>query len=138
MSMMQRPGLASSNLDDLDCEVWDDIEACADLWQRFEADATRTVFQRHAWIAAWARAFLEADGVEPRIIVGRSGGEVRIILPLGIERRYGGVRRLTWLAHAWSDYSAPLVAPDLFDAITPARIGRFWYRMGTMVGADGR
>ena len=75
------------------------------LWRRCDAD----VFQTHAWIAEWLRAF---DGrTAPRIAVAWQDGEILAAVPLAVRRRYG-VRTLEWSAQELSDYCDALATAE--------------------------
>ncbi|MCC2113353.1 MAG: GNAT family N-acetyltransferase [Hyphomicrobiales bacterium] len=91
--------------------VYTDIAACGPLWRTFQASALRTAFQCYEWQSAWYEAIGRHEGVEPFIAVGRVEGNVKIIFPLARDRRLS-VRRLTWLAAEFCDYTAPLIAPE--------------------------
>lgn len=90
-------------------EVLSDMTAAADIWRDFESRAEMTIFQKHAWLAAWQKTVGAARGCAPRIAIVRDeSGRCRMILPLMLDRRFG-VPCLMWMAEDEADYHAPLV-----------------------------
>jgi CelD/BcsL family acetyltransferase involved in cellulose biosynthesis len=91
-----------------------DLEALASQWDRLHgACPEATPFQTHAWILAWARAYLR-DG-DLRVAVVRSGERLVAAAPLHLRRR-GPWRLLAPLGGEISDHTDVLLDPDAAPA----------------------
>ena len=76
-----------------------------ELWRQCNGE----IFQSHAWIAAWLRAYRAK--VRLRIAVAWQGTELVAAVPLVIRRKLG-LHRLEWAAQSLSDYCDVLATPD--------------------------
>jgi CelD/BcsL family acetyltransferase involved in cellulose biosynthesis len=96
-------------------------------WRSFQAKAVGTPFQSYEWVSNLLLQPQEANGAV--FVLGRKGGELRILFPLVL---VGG--RLTWLGETWNNYNMPLVAPDLFDSLTPGDVDELWCQVRSRLG----
>ena len=96
-----------SELDELGAE-WRELHA---------ASPAATPFQSHAWIAAWARAYVAPGRL--RVVLARRDGRLVAALPLHLERR-GPWRVLAPLGGAISDHTDGLFEPHADDAVRAA------------------
>lgn len=103
-------------------EINSDLQAVRPLWQVFEAHAVLTPFQTWAWAQAWWSTVAPRGGRRLAIALGYDNGELKLILPLVAEGRFG-FRALTWLGQEVSDYNAPLIDRRLLERLTPDRAG---------------
>lgn len=93
-------------------EIIRDMEDAAAVWRGFEQDAAMTVFQSHAWLAAWWQCVGTRRSAQPVIcVVRQENGRPGMILPLALERRFG-LPSLVWMAECEADYHAPLLDRD--------------------------
>lgn len=110
-----------------------DLKGCEETWRALERAADHRVFQSYAWIAAWYAEIGAAEGISPRIVLGWHAGLPQLLIPLGCKRKRG-VRCLTWLAGTWSDYNAPIVAPDIALPECPNAIAALWREIADVAG----
>lgn len=94
-------------------------------WLEFERNAIGTPFQYHFWSRHWYATVGARQHVEPFIVAGYRGDELAILVPLCI-RKTAFTKCLTWLGHDLNDYNVPLVAEDLFDAMTVDDVDALW------------
>lgn len=113
--------------------VHHDFAAVEHDWRRFEQTADCTPFQTFDWLFAWQRHVGAAKSVTPAIVIARRGGEILLLLPLGIERG-SFVRCLTFLGDVLCDYNAPLLAPD-FAALAPDGFLPLWHDINRLLQA---
>jgi len=93
--------------------VFTSFEAAESEWRAFEATASGSAFQSFDWLSAWHRHVGAAAKVQPVIVKVSISGETLLLAPFGIETSLG-IRTLVWLGGRFTDYNAPLLAPD-FD-----------------------
>lgn len=90
-------------------------------------DVVSTAFQHPDWLAAWADAFADGDGDEPRVFLvevrAKGSGRVLLRLPLALENRSGLSVMRVW-DRGTADYGGPIPAADF--ALSPAAIGDLW------------
>lgn len=87
-----------------------------ELWPRldFQGASTAFVFQTAELLDLWRRTIGKARGVAPLFLrIAEPSGEPLMLLALGVERRSGGVRVLTFLDGGVSDYNAPVLLANL-------------------------
>lgn len=114
-------------------EIFDRVEACEDLWRRFQDDAVATPFQRFDWVAAYLRSHPD-KGRETRIILARDGGgEPLMLLPAAIERRLG-LRIAAPIGGRQASYKMPIFARRPFFA--RGDFGTVLVEAGTAIGID--
>ena len=121
------------HLDNLIWKVTRDLAAAEPTWSQLEYGAPATPFQRYAWIAAWYDAIGRQDGAEIAIVCAFANDRPVALFPLAVERK-AGMRCLTWAAHRWNDYNAPLLAPEMVDAITKDDVGPIWRQVINCIG----
>lgn len=82
-------------------------------WQALEARGHATVFQTSSWCLPWYRAAASGGLAEPLVVsvARRGGGSPLLILPLAVTRRHG-LATVTFADLGFSDYAAPVLAPD--------------------------
>jgi len=98
------------------------LNALKPEWDRLHAASPGSLFQSHAWMAAWAEAIEGQDQGDIRILVV----EDRCIVPLIVQRRLG-IRRLRWLGVEITDYCDVIggekdLAASIRVALPPADI----------------
>lgn len=92
-----------------------------DLYDR--SARSPSLFQTHAWLAAWSRHFTGHDGaIELAVVTVRRHGRLVAALPLALRRRLG-LRQLEWAGAPVSQYGDALVDPGLDAA---AILDRAW------------
>jgi len=96
------------------------LDGLAAHWRAFEQIADCLPFQTFDWLQTWHRHIGQREAAQPVIAVASfAGGATAFLLPLAIERKWGG-RRLCWLGQDLNDYNAPLLARD-FSPRVPAQ-----------------
>lgn len=101
------------------------FDALAGEWaELYDATPTASPFQSHAWLSAWARAYVRPGRL--RVVLVRSAGRLVAAAPLYQDRR-GPWPVLTPLGSALADFSDVLIAedggPQAADALTQALLG---------------
>jgi len=110
----------------LNLSIHSELAAVESKWRRFETVAECTAFQSFDWLAAWQRHIGQRQGVIPVIVVGSfADGETAFILPLAVEPMRA-MRRLCWLGQDLCDYTAPLLARDFSQRVSPDRFREVW------------
>lgn len=88
------------------------IGAAAPAWDRLEASAPASAYQRRAWVSAWQETTGRGLGVEPFIVVAHDGaGHPVALLPLGL-RRLGPLKVIEFLGGRDSNFNLGLFHPD--------------------------
>ncbi len=108
--------------------IYDDLNACEAEWRAFQSTAIAQPFQSINWLKNWWQAFQESDqasSLSPRIIFVDQAEDLKLILPLAIERRWG-TSRLIWLGHHLSDYNAPLIDKEFFATLNARNTKQIW------------
>ena len=104
----------------------DRLEAVEAIWRAFQERADMTAFQCFDWLAAWQASIGAQSGVRPAIVLGQSAaGEPLFILPLAISSS-GLLHRIGFLGGDYSDYNAPILAPQLDRIVDPAQFALIW------------
>jgi CelD/BcsL family acetyltransferase involved in cellulose biosynthesis len=134
----RRPDLARDLASHLSMAIHTDLAAVESEWRRFEQIAACTAFQTFDWLSAWHRHIGARKGVIPLIVVASfTSGETAFILPLAVEPKRT-VRRLCWLGQELCDYTAPLLAPDFWQRVTPDRFRGIWQELRALMQRDPR
>ncbi len=99
-----------------------EFDALAPAWDRLLCRSEDSVFQTFEWQRTWWEYF--HDGLELRILVFETGGDVVGIAPLCVDRlRFAGVtvaRQLKFIGVGVSDYLSPIVLPGQELAVLSA------------------
>ena len=134
----ERPIASGDVAPRLSFSISSDLSAVESEWRRFEPLADGTPFQTFDWLAAWQRHIGAREGAIPVIVIGSfRDGRTAFILPLAVEpRRFG--RRLRWLGQDLCDYTAPLLARDFGQRVTPGQFLAVWRQLCERVQADAR
>lgn len=112
---------------------FDAIEA---QWRTFERTADCLPFQTFAWLQTWHRHIGQRDTAQPAIAVASyADGATACILPLAIERKWGG-RRLCWLGQDLNDYNAPLLARDFSQRVPSGQFLATWSELRARLQSD--
>lgn len=86
-------------------------------WRALEASAAGHVFQTYDFLAAWFAHVGAAQGVAPRIVVGRCRrGTTLFLLPFAV-RRWLGRAMVEWAGGDQADYQGGLFAPSYLAAL---------------------
>jgi len=134
----RRPDLSRALSSDLNLCIYGDLDAIESEWRRFEPIAECTAFQTFDWLATWQRHIGRREGVQPVIAVGSfADGQTAFILPLAIAPERSA-RRLCWLGQDLCDYTAPLIAPDLSQRVSPERFRAAWQELRERMRRDPR
>jgi CelD/BcsL family acetyltransferase involved in cellulose biosynthesis len=108
----------------IELTICQDIDAIEAEWRAFEQQADATAFQSFDWLSLWYRHVGQPAGVRPAIVLGRSAGELVLLLPLAVKP--GLVRTLTFLGEDLCDYNAPLMAPGLSAQLDAVHVAALW------------
>jgi CelD/BcsL family acetyltransferase involved in cellulose biosynthesis len=97
---------------ELHFKVVDDIAALEADWNTLATRAAypRQGFQSFAWMRAWAAHYAD-DGHDLRIVLGYRAGELALIWPLGLRRRFG-IAVLQFLGEPLNQYHDVLIDDD--------------------------
>lgn len=118
--------------------IYNDLERIENEWRSFEQIADCTVFQTFEWLSTWQRNIGQHDNVIPVIVIASfPDGETAFILPLAIEQTRL-TRRLCWLGQELCDYTAPLLAPDFSQRVTPDRFVAAWKELCDRLQSDAK
>jgi CelD/BcsL family acetyltransferase involved in cellulose biosynthesis len=109
---------------DVRLSLYSNIAELEPEWRAFESQADGTAFQTFEWLSAWQRHIGSREGVTPAVVVGRHRGQVLFILPFGLCP--GLLRRVVWLGAFLNSCSAPLLARNFSDIISPAQFPLLW------------
>lgn len=94
-------------------------------WGEIQSTLDHYVFQTHEWLAHWQKEVGQYQNVQPIIVVASDEGGVLAIFPFAI-RKVGFIRVLEFLGGGQTDYSAPLLMPDV---LMPAKFMVIWNRV---------
>jgi CelD/BcsL family acetyltransferase involved in cellulose biosynthesis len=108
----------------IELSICQDIDAIEAEWRAFEQFADATAFQSFDWLSLWYRHVGQPAGARPAIVLGRSAGELVVLLPLAVLP--GLVRTLTFLGEDLCDYNAPLLAPGFSARLDAAGFRKLW------------
>ncbi len=117
LKIARAPGTSGSKTRDARLLVSSDFDTFAGLWPRAAepGDALFHVFQSAEFLQVWLDTIGQARGITPCFCaVLDSDGAPLMLLPLGIERRWG-VRTLAFLDAGVSDYNAPVLFRETPD-----------------------
>ncbi len=111
-----------------DCvDVITDLPAARSRWEALESEGVATPFQSFTWVSTLANTVGRSLAAETFVVIVRepSSGRDLLLLPL-VRRRLGPARIIELADLGVSDYSAPIVAPEL--AAAPDRLAAIWKR----------
>ncbi len=81
------PAAAAVAAPPLALSAYADLAAVEEVWRAFEATASGTPYQRYDWVRSAVETIGRAEGLAPRVVVGRdAGGEVALLLPLALRK----------------------------------------------------
>ncbi len=87
------------------------MEEVVDIWDRLQARAVISPYQRRDWVLAWLETEGRRTGVTPMIVVAHdAAGEPIALLPFGVGRT-GGLRRASFLGGRHTNYNMGLFDP---------------------------
>jgi CelD/BcsL family acetyltransferase involved in cellulose biosynthesis len=109
---------------DVRLSLYSDMAGLEPEWRVFETQADGTAFQTFEWLSALQRHIGSREGVIPAIVIGRHRGQVLFILPFALSP--GLLRRVVWLGAFLNSCSAPLLARNFSDIISPAQFPLLW------------
>ena len=119
--------------------IHNDFRTCEAEWRQFESEALVQPFQSIKWLKTWWEAYRESvpsPDLSPRIVFAYQGDQLKFILPLALERRWG-MGCLTWLGHHLIDYNAPIIDRELLTALNDHHVARIWRDvMSEITGVD--
>lgn len=116
--------------------IHSDLAGIEPAWRSFEAQAATTLFQQFDYLSAWFRHIGSRSRVTPAVVVLRTGGSIRAILPLAVERGRT-FRKLTWLGQEFCDYLCPLMSAE-FAALEPAALRALWREIVSLLQSHPR
>lgn len=99
----------------------------------FGERALATPFQDAAWIAHWLKPGIALPHERPAIVLGYEEGELMLVLPLAVERRFG-FSSLVWLGQDLSDYNCPLADARLLRRLSTADAAAILTAAAALVG----
>lgn len=99
------------------------LDGLAPLWDEIAlSGAEASVFQSYDWLVTWARTAAAASNERPLIVVARAtGGELKLVLPLGIET-VAGLPVAGFLGQSHASYGLALIEPDFAARMNSAGI----------------
>lgn len=104
-------------------ETFDSLAAARQNWQRLEAAAPASPYQRFAWAEAWCGTHVVADRQKPCIIVAYNDADVPTALLPFVRRVRAGFRTAAFLGGKDSNANLGLFAnPEQWDAIAVRRL----------------
>lgn len=103
------------------------------IWRAFQTSAWCSPYQRFDWIEAWHRHIGAGLGVEPLIVVAEDRDGVAMLLPLGLERRFG-VTTCRWMGGSHINYGMPLVREDRLSALDVSGVRALLDRIAALAG----
>jgi CelD/BcsL family acetyltransferase involved in cellulose biosynthesis len=134
----RRPDLSRELSSPLSLAIYTNLAEVECEWRRFEQIADCTAFQTFDWLATWQRHIGQREGVIPVIAVGSyADGATAFMLPLAVEPKRAA-RRLRWLGQDLCDYSAPILARDFSQRVTPDRFRAVWRTLRERMQRDPR
>lgn len=106
-------------------DVITDLAAAQARWEALETEGAATPFQSFAWISTLARTVGRASFAKIFVLIVRevASGRDLLLLPL-VRRSLGPIRIIELPDFGVSDYSAPIVAPEI--AAEPDRFVALW------------
>jgi CelD/BcsL family acetyltransferase involved in cellulose biosynthesis len=116
-------------------KVYDDLVPAEAVWRYVERSADCTIFQCYDWITAWHRHVGRRNGLSPAIVVVYEGDSVLMLLPLAVARSRL-LRRLIWFGGEFSDYGAPMLAPDFSRRVSRERFCLIWQQVVAFLQQD--
>lgn len=109
-SRLSRIGVLSQA--DIHTAIFRDPIEAAEHWQRAERSGQGFLFQSYPWGSIWLDTIGRALRAEPCLVrLTYAGGE--LFLPMAIETKALGVRRLGFLSGNLSDHTGPIIVGDL-------------------------
>jgi CelD/BcsL family acetyltransferase involved in cellulose biosynthesis len=97
--------------DRVDISVFATFEDAERSWRDLETRGSSFVFQSFDWCSTWFETIGRALQVEPLLAhVREPGSGAEMFLPLGVERKRFGVRRLGFLDSRLADHTGPVLA----------------------------
>lgn len=130
-----RPSKFIATIAGLDLHIVDDLQAAGPAWTEFQRRAWFTPFQDHGWVAAWLATQRGTARTGMCIVFGYENGQLRLILPLTVKRKFAQTR-LAWAAGAINDLNSPLIDPQLLSRIGAETANRIWAAVVQAVAAD--
>lgn len=109
---------------DVRLSLHDDFAEVEQEWRAFEVQADGTAFQTFDWLSTWQRHIGKREGARPAITIGRYRGQILFILPFAFQP--GILRRVVWLGSFLNSCSAPLLARDFSNIVSPAQFPLLW------------
>jgi CelD/BcsL family acetyltransferase involved in cellulose biosynthesis len=118
-------------------EVLRDLAAAEPLWRQItESGALTTPYQRFEWAAQWYRHVGLARKASPLIIVGFADNDTpQFILPLIVERRYGG-GIAAFFGGSHSNLNMPVFTAAIAADLTPDRLNGMLREIAPAHGVD--
>lgn len=120
-----------------DCvDVITDLAAARSRWEALESEGAATPFQSFTWVSALTNTVGRSLGAETFVVIVRepTSGRDLLLLPL-VRRQVGLARMIEFADFGVSDYSAPVIAPEL--AAAPDRLAGIWKAaMAALPSAD--
>lgn len=127
--------ISPNSREPLDIRVDDNLEACSIWWQRLEAGAMASPYQRYALTRAWWKHCEKQNHGHLQVVGVFHEGAPFAVMPLVIERSLGmrvalpvGARHFNWQFPLWDSMRAAQFGPDA--------IYRLMRRIGAAIDAD--
>uniref|UniRef100_UPI0035B21F22 GNAT family N-acetyltransferase n=1 Tax=Rhodoblastus sp. TaxID=1962975 RepID=UPI0035B21F22 len=100
-----------------------------DIWRQAQENCACYGFQTFEWLSTWQATIGDAEGIKPHIVqVADRSGNTLMLLPLGIQRRFG-LSLLKFLGGDATDYHAPIVRTVFAAALGAAGLDRLMARV---------
>jgi CelD/BcsL family acetyltransferase involved in cellulose biosynthesis len=102
-------------------------------WHRLEQNGLTTPFQRHDWLDQWQLLCAPAIHEQAVTALGYCGGQLMLILPLSLWRRWG-VGCLSWRAHEANDYCGPVMHRSVSGQLNESQVVRLFKQVAERAG----
>ncbi len=106
--------------------VYNSIIQLKDIWHEIQEQGYYYGFQMYEWLIHWNETIGAARSISPVIILVKTDeGVPLMVLPLGIEKKYG-ISILKFLDGWVSDYNAPILAHLFTDRLSENEFKEIW------------
>lgn len=103
------------------------------VWHEFEKTSDCYGFQTYKWLYNWFRIVGKAANIKPCLVtVETAKGEPLMLLPLGIQKKYGA-QCLKWMGGIVTDYHAPVLGKRFSGLVDSGRFCSLWEQIKKML-----
>jgi len=113
--------------------VLETIEETQHVWREFEKTSDCYGFQTYEWLSNWFKAVGKEINIKPCLVkVETENGEPLMLLPLGIQKKYG-VQCLKWMGGIVTDYHAPVLGKKFSNLVDSVKFCHLWEQIKKML-----